>query len=100
MTQTKVAIASRKAHVLDAETQAVLASVKHKNGLAIGAFIVCWSALLLVGIIGIYRQNQIAQTNKEHIDCIVKLLATPIPADKQHKIITDATNSCGILFTE
>lgn len=77
--------AASKAHVLDAETQKVINSIKSKNTKSIIAFVICWSVLLIVGILGIYRQNQIANQNKQHIDCIIKLFITPsAPGQTRH----------------
>lgn len=83
--------ASEVARVLDNETQALLASVRKKNALATVAFVVCWSILLLVGILGIYRQNQLATANQKHIDCIVKLLATPSHSGQTRRIFDLST---------
>lgn len=88
---TDVDTATLKATVLDSETQALLKSVKNKNTKATIAFVVCWSILLMVGVAGIYRQNQIAQSNQRHIDCIVKLLATPSKTGQTRHIIDLST---------
>lgn len=98
MNQSKVQTADRKAEVLDKETQAVLLHVRKSNTKAIRWFTVCWTILIIVGVFGIYKQNEIANQNKQHIDCIVKLLATPQAPGTSHKFITDASQTCNIKF--
>lgn len=90
--------ASEKTRILDTATQELLRSTRKKNSLAVTSFVVCWSILLIVGIFGIFKQNEIANQNKTHIDCIVKLLATPQKPGTTHKFITDASQTCNIKF--
>lgn len=96
--KSKVDAASNKAYTLDRETQALIASIRNKNSKAIKWFIASWTILLIIGVFGIYKQNEIANSNKQHIDCIVKLLATPQKAGTSHKFITDASQTCNIKF--
>lgn len=98
MKQSKVQDASEKAYVLDKETQAVLLHVRKSNTKAIRWFTICWTILIIVGVFGIYKQNEIASQNKQHIDCIVKLLATPQKPGTTHKFIADASQTCNIKF--
>lgn len=98
MKQNRVHDASEKAYVLDKETQAVLLHVRKSNTKAIRWFTICWTILLLVGVFGIYKQVEIATHNQQHIDCIVKLLATPQKPGTTHKFITDASQTCDIKF--
>lgn len=60
---------------------------------------------LFIGAVELYQgnnsirlQNSIASQNKQHIDCIVKLLATPYPPNTTHKFISDASQKCNINF--
>ncbi len=92
--------ASDKAATLDKETRHLLDTAKKKNTHVFLMAMFFYSILLVLGILGIWRQNQIANQNKSHIDCIVKLLATPLPPGKGHKVITDASATCGISFTQ
>jgi len=91
MNDPKGAAANEKVSVLNKETRQTLYNVKHKNNLALIGFIISWSILLTVGVVGIYRQNQIAYQNKAHIDCIVKLLATPAKPGQTRHIANLAT---------
>lgn len=94
MTKPKVKQAADKAHAIDEATQETLGNVAKKNNLAIRWFIICWTILLLVGVSGIVYQNEIARANKSHIDCIVKLLATPTTSGQTRHIVNLA--SCQI----
>ncbi|CAB4152085.1 hypothetical protein UFOVP585_51 [uncultured Caudovirales phage] len=96
----KMEKADEKARVLDQHTRDLLDSAKKMNRRATTAFVICWSVLLIVGIVGIYRQNTIAGQNKAHIDCIVKLLATPIPEGSDRKVIEDLDGQCNVRFTD
>lgn len=108
-TKADVAKAANRANVLGQETDHLLDSVKRKNSRAIWWFIFSWSLLFLVAVItlffvlrGINRQNQLAQQNSDHIDCVIKVLSTPLPAGSAHKY-TDyksrLTADCHIKFT-
>lgn len=90
--------ASDKANYLDQETRALLGHIKKTNNKAIMWFILSWSVLLIIGVAGIYRQNQIAVENKQHIDCIVKLFTTPLPPNARSRSITNPTTTCNIKF--
>lgn len=98
MIPSKVQTASNKADVLDKETQAVLSHVRRSNTKALRWFTVCWTILLLLGIFGIYKQVEIGVHSQQHIDCIVKLLATPQKPGTTHKFISDASETCNIKF--
>lgn len=78
--------AALKAKVLDKETTDTLDKVAHKNNLAVRWFVICWTILFIVGVVGIVYQNEIARSNKSHIDCIVKLLATPATSGQSRHI--------------
>lgn len=100
MTDTKVKKAADKANYLDTQTQDLLNSVRKKNNKAVTWFVVCFLVLFTVGIGGIWRQNQLAEQNKAHIDCIIKDLATPIPPGAKNRVITHPQSFCGIIFTK
>lgn len=100
MTPNKVERASDKAYTLDKETQKLLTSVRNKNTKAIRWFIVSWTLLFVVGVTGILYQNDIARSNKQHIDCIVKLFTTPLPAGARARSISNPSTTCNIKFTK
>lgn len=100
MTKSKVVVASEKAHTLDKETQAVLTSVRSKNNRAILWFIVSWTILFVLAVGGLFYQNHIAAQNKQHIDCIIKDLATPLPQGSRSKYIENLSTDCNIRFTK
>lgn len=97
-TDPRLAKKSKEVHVLDTATQHLITSIERKNRRALVWFAVSWTILLAVGVFGIYSQNRIAAQNKTHIDCIVKLLATPQKPGTTHKFITDASQTCNISF--
>lgn len=41
-----------------------------------------------------------AAQSKQHIDCIVKDLATPLPENAKSRVIVNPLTSCGIKFTQ
>lgn len=66
-----------------------------------GLAIVMLLIIITIGVIGIYQQNSIAKANKNHIDCIIKDLSTPLPSDKKSRVIdykTRLTADCKIKF--
>jgi hypothetical protein len=92
--------AATKAHILDDTIQEILVrqDLKDKR-------FRLWAGILLtlvlsLGIIGIYRQNQIATKNQQHIDCIVKLFTTSLPTTAHARIITNPSTTCDIKFTQ
>lgn len=99
MTTSKVQRAATQAHILDEQTQALLQSVKHNNNRAVGWFVACWTTLLLLAVVGIIYQNHIAAQSKQHIDCIIKDLATPQKPGTTHKYIENLSTDCNIRFT-
>lgn len=91
---------AEEVRVLDTATQDLLATVKNKNNKAIKWFVISWTLLFALGVFGIFKQNQIANANKTHIDCIVKLLATPLPAGSKSRVLTNPSTTCNIRFTQ
>lgn len=100
MRPNKADLASSKAYTLDKETQELLASVRNKNTKALRWFVASWTILFIVGVAGIFYQNEIANANKQHIDCIVKLFTTPLPANDRARSIANPSTSCDIKFTK
>lgn len=90
------------------DTEALMVSIANNNRkfrmwASVAVFLL--TATLTIGVIGIYQgnnaihlQNQIATSNKQHIDCIVKLLATPQKPGTTHKFISNASQTCNINF--
>lgn len=85
----------------DLMTKIEKANVRARNvGLAT---LVLVTVLVGLGVVGIYKQNQLASDNKKHIDCIIKDLATPPPKGTPpdaRKYITNLETDCNIQFTE
>lgn len=98
MTKSRVDKASEHAKNLDDETQALLHSVRSKNSKAVKWFVICWTILFMLAVFGIFKQTQIANQSKDHIDCIVKLFSTPTPKDSRTKFISNAYTTCNIRF--
>lgn len=94
---------SQEVRTLDAVTQEIIGNIEKNDRRARlwGAVLFfAFSILLAIGVVGIYYQNRISNSNKKHIDCIVKLFVTPLPGNAQHKIITDPGEACNIEFTK
>lgn len=100
MTETKVKKAADKAHYLDEQTRQVLTNVRKKNSKAVTWFIVSWTILLVLGIGGIVQQNRIANQNKKHIDCVVKLFTVPLPIGARSRTLSNPSTTCNINFSK
>lgn len=92
--------AADKAHVLDETIQQQLARQDHKDRRFRGSAYILLGLLVTLGIIGIYRQNQIATKNQQHIDCIVKLFTTPLPSSARARTIENPSSTCNIKFSQ
>lgn len=79
--------ASKKAHNLDEASQSLRASAKRKWNIAIILACIAFFILLFIGIIGLAYQNHYALQSKNHIDCIIKDLSTPIPPGAKTRYI-------------
>lgn len=97
--------ASDKAHNLDEASRTLRTSAKKKWNLAVVSASAAFFVLLIIGIVGLAYQNHYALQNKNHIDCIIKDLATPPPpgvpptARKYIDIRSTLTADCNIKFT-
>lgn len=80
---------------MDKATQALITSIEIKDARFRRYLLVFWTLLFLIAVVGIYNQNVLANKSKQHIDCIVKLLASP---NRQNQVITDPYGSCNIKF--
>lgn len=56
------------------------------------------SSLVLIAY-SVGQARRLAVENKQYIACIGKDLATPLPPDKQHKVIENLYSTCDIKFT-
>lgn len=90
---------SKEVKVLDETTQALLVSIEQKDRKRRFWYTIAFLMLLTVGIAGVYYQNYLAAQNKEHIDCIIKDLSTPLPQNSRSKYIDVLSNECHIKFT-
>lgn len=83
---------------LDEATQTIIRRIdKNDRRLRTSAYIFM-STLLIIGIAGIFYQNHIANKNQQHIDCIVKLFTTPLPANARSRAIENPSTTCNIKF--
>lgn len=98
MTSRNVIKASRVAHNLEEAGVDLRKSVKRKWSIAVILACAAFLVLLSAAVFGIVEQNKIANQNKSHIDCIVKLLATPQKPGTTHKFITNPSETCNINF--
>lgn len=46
------------------------------------------------------QNKELADQNTQHINCIIKDLATPIPVNARGKVITNLSTDCDIKFTQ
>lgn len=93
-TTAQVEQQSSQAAALDAETQALLHSLREKDRRFRITATIFFLILFGVGVLGIYYQNELASQNKGHIDCIVRLFTTPVKPG-QGRYINDL-KSCHI----
>lgn len=85
-------------------TADLMARIEHANARArvvglITIFLV--TILIALGVAGIYKQNTVAANNKNHIDCIIKDLSTPLPPGAKARVIdyqTRLSADCKIKF--
>lgn len=82
---------NEKTQILDEETQEVLANIRIKDARFRRTAIIFFSILFLIGVVGIYYQNKLAHESKQHLDCIVKLLATPSTHGQTRQIVDLST---------
>lgn len=83
---------------LDLATQSIINSIQNKDKWFRRFAYFTLSLLILVGVIGIYKQNVIAAQNQKHIDCIVKLFTKPLPPQAHSRQIVNASTTCNIKF--
>lgn len=106
MTDGEVRKATNKAHKLDNASEILRMSAKKKWNKAVISASVAFFILIIIGIVGLAYQNHYALQNKNHIDCIIKDLATPPPsgsspnAKKYIDIRSTLTADCNIKFTQ
>lgn len=88
---------------LSVATEDLMRSIETNNRKARNFGIIAILLLVLIitiGVVGIYKQNTIAVNNQRHIDCIIKLSETPLPANERAKFIDNLNNTCQIRFTK
>lgn len=99
ISKSKVTSKNDELRHLDLATQEIISRINiNDRRLRFWGFITL-TLLLTLGLVGIYKQNQIANQNKQHIDCIVKLLATPLPQGTRSRVLSNPSTSCNIKFT-
>lgn len=107
MTDKKVETAANKAHALDEAGQTLRENARKKWNKSLMAFIACFLVLFGLGVASyirinqsITKQNEIAQQNKQHIDCVVKLFTTPLPKEARSRTISNPSTTCNINFSK
>lgn len=101
MSKSKLEKKQEEIKHLDEATQTIIRRIdKNDRRLRLSAYLLL-SILLIVGIVGIYYQNHIAAQSKNHIDCIIKDLSTPVsPGTTKHIDYRSVLNKdCKIKFT-
>jgi hypothetical protein len=99
MSKTKLEQKTIEIQHLDTATQAIIHRIdKNDRRLRLSAYSFM-SVLLIVGVIGIFYQNHLANQNKQHIDCIVKLFTTPAPSGTKLRFIQNPSRTCNIKFS-
>ena len=89
-----IAKAADKAHALDSTTQDLLKKQQTKDTRFRTWCYISLTLVIALGVVGIFKQNEIATQNKNHIDCIVKLFTSP---NRASKVITNPATSCDIV---
>lgn len=101
MSKSKLQQKQEEIKHLDEATQTIIMRIdKNDRRLRLSAYALL-SLLLIVGVVGIFYQNHIATQSKNHIDCIIKDLSTPIPEGAKTKYIDYQTRlqaDCKIKF--
>lgn len=101
MAKTKLDKKNEEIKHLDVATQAIIMRLnKSDNRLKVSAFILI-VILLASAVIGIFYQNHYALQNKNHVDCIIKDLSTPLPPGAKARVIdyqTRLSADCKIKF--
>lgn len=97
MTENKATQKSREANELNQATESILSDIRRKDIKFRTWLIITLTVLLGLAVFGVYRQNQIANQNKAHIDCIVKLFTS---TDRANKIITSTANACDVVVAK
>lgn len=100
MTKTRLLQASEQVERLDKTTQEIISTIESKDRRFRFWGYLSLTLLLIVGVVGIYKQNEIATKNQQHIDCIVKLFTTPLPANERSRTIQNPSSTCDIKFTQ
>lgn len=85
---------------LDAATQAIIGRMDKNDFRLRVTTLFTLSLILIFGTVGIYYQIHLASQSKQHIDCIIKDLATPLPQGSRSKYITDLQTDCNIKFVQ
>lgn len=98
MVRTKVQEAANRAHIIDETIQATLHRQERNDRRFRFWSYTTLTIILCVGIVGIFYQNHIANQNKQHLDCIVKLFTIPTPPFARTKFIQNASTNCNIRF--
>lgn len=97
MGKSKIEQKQEEIQHLDTATQAIIKRLNKNDQRLRFSALLAISLLMVVGVFGIYKQNQIANKNKEHIDCIIKLFTTPTSSGQTRRIID--LESCQIKVT-
>jgi len=100
MTETLAVQKSKEAHNINQAAQELIDKIHDKDRRLTFWATTFFSVLFIVGIVGIYYQNKIANQNKQHIDCIVKLFTTPLPPNARTRVITNPSGTCNINFSK
>lgn len=100
MLDASVKRAETKAHTLEAEAQERIKGNNYWDNKFRRFATLSLTLILLTVIGGIVYEGYLAFQSKAHIDCIVKLLATPPPPGTHVRILTNPSTTCNIRFTQ
>lgn len=81
------------------KTKIVIYKKHWRDMLVVLTAILVLGSLVLVGY-GIRQNTELAAQSKQHIDCIIKDLATPIPTGSKSRYIDNLQTDCKIKFTQ
>lgn len=103
MAKTLLEQKSKEVKVLDETTRELLASIEHKDRRRRQWGTLAFCALLTATGIGIWATYDQGVIGRQHTDCIIKDLTTPIPPDAKSKYIdihSRLTADCKIKFVK
>lgn len=91
---------SKEVKVLSDANRELLEAIEHNNQRRRFWASVAFGAVMIAIGLGIFYQFELATKNTKHIDCVVKLFTTPLPANARSRTISNPSTTCNINFSK